>query len=288
MPKSQILSSLTSNRTNVNAIKSAVWFLLETLHNPSLESRVRERIQAAHIPPPEDREKGGPRPSKLDFQFDVAKLEGDPLLQSIFAEVLRMRVAGLMLREPNVNEYSLNGWRFKRGDAMSLSMLTESHDANFWNTGKLGDPHPLNRFWAERFLVNPADPTSGPLKNPPKRRVAAAGKADKEPYFSLDGTTWNWLPFGGGRQLCPGRHFAKAQIMLFASVFLTAVCHIPLIHTPDPLSLQVLKGSNNANLGQFDIEMLTDKMPSMDESAFAWGSMPPKEKVPGRIRRRQL
>lgn len=38
----------------------------------------------------------------------------------------------------------------------------------------------------------------------------------------------------------------------------------------------------------YDIELLSDKMPSPDESVFGFGTMPPNSKVPCRIRRRQV
>lgn len=199
---------------------------------------------------------------KRHFKYDIPQLTSDPLLQSVYAEVLRLRVAVLVVRQPTRDNFSLGGWHIKKGETVCLSTRNELLDPDFWNAGTRDHPRPLDQFWADRFLVFSDDPSSGPL-NEPRRRAAAVkakdGAADQSPTFSLDGCTWNWVPFGGGRNLCPGRHFAKREIMLTAAIFLKA----------------------------YDIELLTDKLPGPDESVFGFGTMPPNAKVPCRIRRRQ-
>jgi cytochrome P450 len=191
----------------------------------------------------------------------MTKLTTDTLLQSVFAEILRLRVAALVVREPTVNNFSLpGGWYIKPHETISMSTRTELMDPTVWNAGDAANPHPLDKFWAERFIVYPDDPRSGPLKEP-KRRLKPApkdGKSANEGQFSLDGTTWNWVPFGGGRQLCPGRHFAKREILLTSAIFLST----------------------------FEIELINDNLPEPDKGIYGFGTMPPKGKVPCRIRRR--
>ncbi|MCJ1251309.1 hypothetical protein MMC30_008541 [Trapelia coarctata] len=241
--------------TNANSIPAAIWFLLETLHDPKLEPRVRTRLAAARLPPVNSQSEG-----KQHLAFDIDKLTNDALLQSIYAETLRLRVAAMIVRQPTIPNFSLSGWHIKESETLSLSTRTEHLDKDFWNAGSESKPHPLDRFWAERFLVYPNDSKSGPLKEPKQKRRPAGVSDDKnDPYFSIDGCTWNWVPYGGGRHLCPGRHFAKREIMLAAAIFLTA----------------------------YDIELLTDKLPGPDENCFGFGTMPPDGKVPCRIRRRR-
>ncbi|KAH8168143.1 hypothetical protein CIB48_g23 [Xylaria polymorpha] len=241
--------------TNANSVPAACWFLLQSLTDPELKERVRKQLQAASIPIAKQEE--GDEEAKPHLAFDIQKLISDDLLQSIYAEVLRLRVAVLIVRQPTHDQFSLNGWHMKQTETVSMSTRNELLDQDFWNAGTEQEPHPLDEFWAERFLVYPDDPRSGPLKEPKRRK---AGSGSKAPYFSLDGCTWSWVPFGGGRNLCPGRHFAKREIMLTAAIFFSA----------------------------YDIELLSDKMPSPDESVFGFGTMPPNSKVPCRIRRRQV
>jgi cytochrome P450 len=177
----------------------------------------------------------------------------------MFAEILRLRVTGLIVRTPSdAKGLSLpGGWHVKANEAVILSMRTELMDPDVWNTGDAANPHPVDRFWAERFLVYPGSPRSGPLRKPKRRPNAAANGS---PYFSLEGCTWNWIPFGTGRSQCAGRHFAKSEILLTTAIFLSA----------------------------FDIELLTDKLPSEDQASSGLGTSYPKGKVPFRIRRRKL
>lgn len=192
----------------------------------------------------------------------MTKLTSDSLLQSMFAEILRLRVAALVVREPTVDHFSLpGGWSFKQHETLSMSTRTELMNPTVWNAGDAARPHPLDHFWAERFIVYPNDPRSGPLKEPKRRLKSADSKGStEEGYFSLDGTTWNWVPFGGGRQLCPGRHFAKREILLTSAIILSA----------------------------FEIELTIDKLPGPDEGVYGFGTMPPKGKAPCRIRRRRV
>ncbi|KAH8886632.1 cytochrome P450 [Thozetella sp. PMI_491] len=240
--------------TNANSVPAACWFLLETLHDPSLSKRVQIILDEARI-----KSMAG---SNTTFEFDITKLTSDTLLQSIFAEILRLRVAALVVREPTTADFSLpGGWHIKPHETVSMSTRTELMDPGIWNAGDVNDPHPLDQFWAERFIVYPDDPSSGPLKEPKHRvksRINGSTPTKSEPFFSLDGCTWSWVPFGGGRQLCPGRHFAKREILLTAAIFLTA----------------------------FEIELLTDTLPMPNKGFYGFGTLPPDGKVPCRIRRR--
>lgn len=44
------------------------------------------------------------------------------------------------------------------------------------------------------------------------------GVIDRPPYFSLDGLNGSWIPYGGGFRACPGRHFAKREILMTLAV----------------------------------------------------------------------
>lgn len=136
----------------------------------------------------------------------------------------------------------------------------------YWNAGTSGDPHPLDTFWAERFMVYPDDPDSGPLRK--ERRLGDKSTPSKEegksnePYFSLKGLKDVYTPFGGGSALCPGRHFARQEVVV-------------------TLARLVL---------HYDIELDVPEgwEPRMDPAFFPTGTLPPLDKVPFRIRKRVL
>ncbi|KAL8826942.1 MAG: hypothetical protein Q9170_007209 [Blastenia crenularia] len=246
--------------TNSNSVPAATWFLLEILQDPSLRSRVSEILPPAAL-----------TPSKLSSQstfspiFDTPKLCSSPLLQSLYAETLRLRVAVLVVREPARDNYSFRGWHIKKEEVLSISTRTEAMNPEVWNAGSARDAHPLDTMWADRFIVDPRDPNSGPLSLPNekrKQRLQDGSKRSGEPYFSMDGLAASWIPYGGGTSLCPGRHFAKQEIITTAAILLTA----------------------------FDIELIGEKergKVGVDMGCFGFGTMPPDRKVPFRIRRKR-
>ena len=201
--------------------------------------------------------------------FDVSKLCSNPLLQSLYAETLRLRVAVLILREPAKDNFSFRGWHIKRNEVLSVSTRSEAMDQEVWSTGGEGDPHPLDTLWPDRFIVDPKDPNSGPLRSRRRRKELAGvaspddGKAvgGGEAYFSMDGLSTSWIPYGGGTSLCPGRHFAKREIITTAAILL------------DAFEMELLEGKGK-------------KRPDVDMSCFGFGTMPPDKAIPFKIRRR--
>jgi cytochrome P450 len=234
---------------NANAIPAATWFLLELLFDPALEARIRKEFSSALIAPA--------NPSHVPV-FDINKLCSGPLCQSIYAETLRIRVQ-VTVQRIAVQDINFCGWAIKKDSLISIGSNNEAMDKRIWNTGSDADPHSLGEFWADRFLIYPNDPTSGPLK--PREAVDIPEKVDDkgEPRFSLEGLANSWIPFSGAPRLCPGRHFAKQEMISAAAIMLAA----------------------------FEIELKTKQKPENDKTYFGFGTLPPKGKIPCRIRRRQ-
>jgi len=242
-------------RTNANSVPAATWFLYEILRDPVLESHIRAELAAAAMPPTS--------PKSVPI-FDITKLCSGPHLQSIYAETLRLRVTVLVSRQVQIANYQFHGWQFKNGDAIAAASSIEAQNENIWSQGGERNPHPLNRFWAYRFLVYPDDPQSGPLKQPKARRAPSAAKGDTQkentgPRFSLEGLATAWIPYSGGVRICPGRHFAKHEIISTSALLLSA----------------------------YEIELTNpgEKIESNKEY-YGFGTMPPKQKIKCRIRRR--
>ncbi|KAE8167494.1 cytochrome P450 [Aspergillus tamarii] len=163
------------------------------------------------------------------------------LLQAVYAETLRLYVQAYVTRcsahEP-------------------VSYVNHMHE-QLWNT-KDGT-YPVNAFWADRFLLHPADPCSGPRRTwrdqvDPYHHANGAGG---QPSFSMKGLEGMWIPYGGGTSACPGRNFAK-RLILFTCAFFVS---------------------------QFDVEIQVSSL-DMDSSTFGLGTQKPKHKVPFSIRRR--
>lgn len=130
---------------------------------------------------------------------DVKAIAADPLLLSVYAETLRLYIKVHAAFSSPHEDLTLGQWTLPKGGIALTSSEPAHMDADFWNTrdGK----HPLRSFWADRFVVDPADPSSGPIL-PELRKNMSFGKettaAPKtEPYFSVEGCEGAWLPYGG-------------------------------------------------------------------------------------------
>ncbi|PHH71803.1 hypothetical protein CDD82_6330 [Ophiocordyceps australis] len=158
----------------------------------------------------------------------------DALLCSIYAETLRLHATTNLVVAAPV-DVRLGEWLLPGGSLAMVNSGVAHMDADFWNTRR--GKYPVSRFWARRFIVDPKDPESGPISPGCPSRPPCRGDGDA-PYFSLDGTTASWIPYGGaywarteihacvlltfgvgGTRICPGRFLSK-NILLGALAYL--------------------------------------------------------------------
>jgi Cytochrome P450 len=169
-----------------NAIPATGWMLMHIL-SPDADStllpRVLAEVQSARLE---------------DGTLDIPTLTSLPLLQSIFHETLRMYVDVLVTREIVDSDLILpvdaagrKQLLLKKNSFVMVPSWLGHRDADAWG----GDV-----FFPERFL-----------------RVDE--KTGKE-IFSTTGTGGKFFPFGGGRNICPGRVFAKQEILASVAMFL--------------------------------------------------------------------
>jgi len=115
--------------------------------------------------------------------------------------------------------------------------------------------------------LNPLSLASAPAKEPISTEKST-GKShgnqeqqqqqqQQQPRFSLEGLAASWIPYGGGVRLCPGRHFAKQEMLVSAAVRLAA----------------------------YEVELRPGEKYEVDKDYYGFGAMPPKGKIAARIRR---
>lgn len=203
--------------------------------------------------------------------FDTTRLCNQPLLQSCYAETLRKYVAVYIIRQPEHDDAQILDYRVPKNKMIVVSSAMAHMDRRNWNTGP-EEEHPVDAFWAERFLTCGAKLPTKPLApvslsdapgtaKPAGETWRAAGSDPKlsEPRFSLNGYGAAWIPFGGGIHQCPGRHWVKLQMLLSFAVINAA----------------------------FDIEILNKKDSlSLDMRKYGLGTLQPSEKAAFRIRRK--
>ncbi len=240
------------NRANTNLVPSAMWCALEIFKDSSLLSRTRAELEDICLPN-----------ALSEAHFSSQTLVGLPLFQSIYAETLRLRVRAYAARYTDRSELQLNEWTFPRKSIILVSTTPAHMDSSVWNT-RNGD-YPVNVFWADRFLIYPNDPLSGPMTrkatgedSPPSSLLPGATTV---PKFSLSGTNGIWLPYGGGPRVCIGRTFSKRAIITAAAMMISL----------------------------FDVEILADeKALRMDPKFYGLGGQQPTGRVPFRIRKRNM
>ncbi|KAA8644975.1 cytochrome P450 [Aspergillus tanneri] len=234
-----------------NSIVAAFWTVLEIFQDPALLAKVREEIKTCTTDDP-------------DTSFDIDRLLQSPLLQSIYAETLRLRVHIFIVRAPKKYNLQIRDWFIPVGKTLLMSSTPAHMDSNVWNTGAR-DEHPLDSFWAARFLRMPGNECSGPRKcigvtNSPSTELKSPSKTSQT-TFAPEDVEGSWIPYGGGPRMCPGRHFAKREIILTAAMMISL----------------------------FDCEVLTDvRSLKMDMRGFGFGTLNVVGKVPVRIRRRNI
>ena len=207
--------------------------------------------------------------------FDATRLCNQPLLQSCYAETLRMYVAVYIIRKPVYEDAQVLDYVIPKDKMIVVSSSMAHMDKRNWNTGDL-EEHPVERFWGERFLTYGSTASTRPPLSRDNSSFSSASSHSRaplstpiptsktkplEPKFSLNGYSGAWIPFGGGIHQCPGRHWVKLQMLVsFAMI-------------------------NNA----FDIEILDgiEKL-GVDMAKYGLGALQPKEKVRFRIRKKAI
>ncbi|KAI1842734.1 hypothetical protein JX265_005061 [Neoarthrinium moseri] len=182
---------------NGNAIPMAAYMLIEMIHEPSLLSRVRDELSSIA---------GLNNSSSLEL--DVAALCRLPLLGSVYKECLRLR-ASIPLTRRLHNDIEIDGYTLRAGNFILAPSWLSHQDEKVWSV----PGHPPNEFWADRFLHK----GKGSTDASPKLSVPSAGRESGNAIKAGD-----FFPFGGGSIICPGRFFAKQEILTAVALIVTS------------------------------------------------------------------
>lgn len=176
-----------------NAIPATCWMLLHILNPrgpPDLLPRVLAELRTAKSP---------------SGDLNISILCGLPLLTSIFHEILRMYGDLLVHREIHQqltlpldeNKEPPRSVSIGAGSVVMAPTWLGHYDPAFWDA----PDHPASEFYAERFLTT--NPETG------------------KDMFTLTGKAGKFFPFGGGKSICPGRVFAKQEVLGAVAIVLT-------------------------------------------------------------------
>ncbi|KAM7193863.1 cytochrome P450 [Rhypophila sp. PSN 637] len=252
---------------NINVHTAALWCLIEIIRDPDLLARIRSELSTITL-----------SPTSCGPSAWIEALMALPILQSVYAEVLRLRVdTGGVFRD-NHGELQINQWRFPKHSLVIVPTRPAHMDEAYWNTR--GGKKPLNCFWADRFLEYADDPESGPalkgvatIRSREKKHLQQAPHSQQHQQeneqknkgvcgkFVTAGTSDSWIPYGVGERACPGRFFARREITAFCAILLQ----------------------------NFDMELLYDDGHHIPANSlfYGMGVERPRNKFPFRIRRRR-
>ncbi|KAI0532633.1 cytochrome P450 [Xylaria digitata] len=223
-----------------NAVTATSWAIFNIYRDPELLASVRAEIDSCRL------EREG---ADSLVRFDIDRLLRLPVLQAVYAETLRLRMHFYIIRMPDRIDLKIRDWVIPRRKVIVTPTTVAHMDSEVWSTGEKNE-HPVDKFWVGRFLKYPS------------RNIKESLRAhNSAPTFSTREAEGSWIPYGGGPRQCPGRHFAKRQILL-------------------TIALMV-------NL--FDCEILEGGFGIKEDfslNSFGGGVSHPAGKVPVRIRRR--
>ena len=175
---------------------------------------------------------------------DVPALMAQPWLMAVYTETLRLRVHFNVIREI-IQDIEIDGQVLKRGHiVMAPTYIAHTLDPS-WTT----DKYPVGDFCPERFL-------------------AFDEKGPEGPKFSTGEAGGKMFPYGGGIFLCPGRNFAKQEIM-------AAIALMLLKFDFEALGYVKMDGSRS------------DRGPRRDEAFAGSGVTPPDRDLRVRLKRRE-
>ncbi|KAH9906271.1 putative cytochrome P450 [Xylariomycetidae sp. FL2044] len=169
-----------------NTVPITTWALMEAVKDPQLLADLRAEVQGAVEVDPDTGER----------TLNAKKLLTLPLFQSVYAETLRMHMSFSIVREVR-EPLVMDGFAAQKGSLIEAPMQIAHKEEAVW-----GVPgHPASEFWARRHV----------------RYVEAVdenGVGFSRPEFAMAGRPSSFFPYGGGLPVCPGRHFAKQEIMV--------------------------------------------------------------------------
>ncbi|KAI1411128.1 cytochrome P450 [Hypoxylon sp. FL1857] len=171
----------------VNATTSTFWILVHLYADPALLDAVRKEIEAVFERPGAENGKG---------KLRVADLKDNcPVLVAVYRECLRLGSDTYSTRLVKEDHLLANQYFLKKNAVVQIAGGVIHADSRIW-----GDD--VEEFNPKRFL----DRQEGD--------AGAGGKAKQNNSFHPAA----FRAFGGGKTLCPGRHFAMNEILAFVAL----------------------------------------------------------------------
>lgn len=182
----------------VNTATTTFWMILHLFASPDLLSTVRTDLSSCLAADDTD-------PNALTLDLNALKT-CSPTLASALRETLRYTSDNYSTRLVKSPTTLPGGYHLSQDSVVQIAGGTIHADTRIWGA----DAAAFNPL---RFLPASSSPPSSADKIPPKDADAPGTKATTHPAA--------FRAFGGGKTLCPGRHFATAEIMALVAMLVT-------------------------------------------------------------------
>lgn len=189
-----------------NAIPTLFWNVVYVLSDESLVSKIREEVMSVIS---ESKDEEGTGAGKM--VIGTAKfVEGCPLLYAAYQESMRLSNKSMSIRvaeEDTTVTSAERTYLIKKGSVVLLPSSLHHTSPEIWG-GNAAVFEPGR--WLKDSTSSSAIPSVPGQKLPSSAAEEKDGKESKEAERLQKKA---FFPFGGGRHLCPGRHFAFAEIL---------------------------------------------------------------------------
>ncbi|KAL9131944.1 MAG: hypothetical protein Q9217_000224 [Psora testacea] len=166
----------------VNTVPTCFWMMFHIFSDPLLLSDLRSELDSILVVHPNEEKS----PHRI---LDVNALKDQcPLLNSTWQETLRYRANGSSNREVMQDTVLDDRYLLKKGSVIQMPALVVHADTSVWGPS-------ATQFDPRRFLA-----------------PVTKGKQDQRQHPGA------FRAFGGGATLCPGRHFARTEILALVAM----------------------------------------------------------------------
>ena len=262
--------------TMANTIPTAFWALYFAIRDPTAMKKCRAEAEKTLGPWLRGYRQGSTNSSSREVAeksaLNIAEiLNNMPCIQSVVLESLRLCIGSITLRESMLDfdlvlDKGRGSVRLRKGDRVVLAPTFTHYDKDIY-------PDPFAFIW-DRFLVAPGE-NPGAAKLP--SRGGSLSASLQIPRRTLLGRkladTISLQPFGGGHTMCPGRHFALAEIKAFLALILVSF---------------EFNFDNKLAAADGVIRTTAKDFPGFEQSRAGLGSLPPSSAVPCMWRRRAM
>ncbi|KAF2260683.1 cytochrome P450 [Lojkania enalia] len=192
-----------------NTVPTAYWMLFHLFSNPSALEACRAEIQA-HITTTAHSGNGAGVTKALDISALKTRC---PLLLSAFKEAMRLHAIGVGLRMVMTDTMLSNRYLLRKGALVVMPAIVQHHDANIW--GPDVSSYDVARFTTTTTTSSSASSSSSSSFSSSSPPAAAATSQQQRKINPV-----SFRGFGGGATLCPGRHFATTEVLVFVSMLM--------------------------------------------------------------------